>query len=157
MGSGADEVARNVAAVELGWERFSREPITLERVTSGDLDGVLEIFDPAVVISLTGFGWPGGDEYRGHHGLSQFWSEWFEAFESVDAEVVALEAAEDKVVTVTVMKGSGRAGGAPAAMEYTTVFTMRDGKAVRLDLFSDQEEARAAARLDPAAGRVEAN
>ncbi len=46
--------------------------------------------------------------------------------------------------------GSGIASGATVTWEFAMVFTMRDGKAVRMKMYGSIDEAREAAGIDPA-------
>ena len=45
------------------------------------------------------------------------------------------------------MRGRGRSSGAPAEMRFVQLWTFRDGRAVRMEMFSDIDEARRAAGL----------
>ena len=45
------------------------------------------------------------------------------------------------------MRGEGRASGVPAEMHFFQLWTFRDGRAVRMEMFTDIDDARRAAGL----------
>ena len=72
----------------------------------------------------------------------------YEAFEDYRPEVDELLDAGDKVVTLAIEHGRGRASGATVEARRTAhVWTMRANKAVRLDLYLDRANALAAVGL----------
>ena len=141
------EETRNVAVIQHGWALFNAEPITLERVERGGLEPVLELYDPEILWDVSRAGLPGGT-YVGHEGVRQFWRDWFETFDEVEFEVLAIEpAGKDKVITLSRQRGRGISSGTLVTMESAMVWTMRDGKVVRSELFQELDEAREAAGL----------
>ena len=80
--------------------------------------------------------------YRGHEGLSDYLRAVYEAFEDYRPEVEDFLEVEDQVVTLAIEHGTGRDSGAEVRSERTAhVWTMREGKAVRLDLYLDRDRA----------------
>ena len=144
-----DEVARNVAAIQRGWDAFNREMVTLDRISRGRLAPVLEVFDRGIVWDVTDVGVPGLGEYLGHRGVRQFWMDWFEVVGDVQTNVLELRGAGDKVLSVCRQTGSGIASGAAVTWDFAMVFTMRDGKAVRMKMYGEVDEAREAAGIRP--------
>lgn len=134
-----------------GWAAFTAQPITIDHIVSGGLEPVLELFDEEIVWDVRGAGLPEAAEYTGHDGVRRFWMDWYGAFQQVNTELLLLEAHEDKVVALNRQTGRGRGSGTETTMEVVTAWTIRDGKAVRLQMFTDLDEARRAAGLDPAA------
>ena len=47
------------------------------------------------------------------------------------------------------MRGRGHGSGVPAEMRFFQLWTFRDGRAVRMELYWDLDEARRAAERDP--------
>ena len=139
-----DEVARNVAAIQRAWDAFNREMVTLDRITRSKFAAVLEVFDRGIVWDVGDVGVPGLGEYRGHRGVIQFWRDWFEVVGNVHTNVIEIRGAGNKVLSVCRQTGSGIASGATVKWEFAMVFTMRDGKAVRMVMYADIDEAREA-------------
>lgn len=87
--------------------------------------------------------WVGvNDTYRGHDGLRRYMAVVQEAFEDYRPEVEDFVDADDKVITLAIEHGRGRGSGAPVQSRRTAhVWTMRDHKAIRLDLYLDRARA----------------
>jgi ketosteroid isomerase-like protein len=87
--------------------------------------------------------WVGVDEtYRGPEGLAKYMAAIYDAFDDYTPEVEQFLDAEDKVVTLAVEHGRGRDSGAEVEHRRTAhVWTLRDGKPVRLDLYLDRQRA----------------
>jgi uncharacterized protein len=87
--------------------------------------------------------------YRGHGGLTEYLRFVYEAFEDYRPEVESFLDAGDMVVTLAIEHGRGRGSGVEVESARTAhVWTMRDGKAVRLDLYLDRSRALKAANLE---------
>ena len=147
----SDKVARNIAAVQRAWDAFNAARVTVEGIRRGELAAVLEVIDRGVVFDVTDVGVPGIGMYRGHRGVRQFWIDWFELVGDVQTNVIETLGAGDKVVCVCRQTGSGITSGAAVTWEFSMVFTMRDEKIVRMDMYADDDDARRAAGLQPAA------
>jgi ketosteroid isomerase-like protein len=93
--------------------------------------------------------WVGvNDTYRGHDGVRRYMAQVYEAFEDYRPEVEDLLDAGDKVVTLAIEHGRGRASGARVEARRTAhVWTMRANKAIRLDLYLERAKALEAAGL----------
>jgi ketosteroid isomerase-like protein len=73
----------------------------------------------------------------------------YEAFEDYEPEIERLIDAGDKVVTLAIESGRGRGSGAEVQSARTAhVWTLRDGKAIRLDLYNDRADALKAVGLE---------
>ena len=149
-----DEVARNVAAIQRGWDAFNAANMTPERASRGKLAAMLEVLDRGIVWDVTDVGVPGLGEYLGHRGVIQFVRDWFEVVGNVQTNVIEMRGAGDKVISVCRQTGSGVASGATVTWEFAMVFTMRDGKAVRMKMYGSTDEARGVAGIGPAGAVV---
>jgi ketosteroid isomerase-like protein len=86
--------------------------------------------------------------YRGHDGLRSFFREYYEAWENVEDDVEELIDAGDHVVSVVVSRARGRASGAEVTRpQGAGVWTIRDGKVVRMVWFPTRADALEAAGL----------
>ena len=56
-------------------------------------------------------------------------------------------AGPDAALATINMRGRGRSSGAPAEMHFFQLWSFRDGRAVRMEMFHDLDEARRAAGL----------
>jgi ketosteroid isomerase-like protein len=91
--------------------------------------------------------WVGVDEiYRGHDGVRGYMAQVYDAFEDYRPEIEDLLDRGDKVITLAIEHGRGRGSGATVEARRTAhVWTMREGKAIRLDLYLDRAKALEAA------------
>lgn len=84
---------------------------------------------------------------RGHEGLRKWFREYYEAWDIVNDYKDLIDAGEH-VVSVATGRARGRASGAEVELaEYAAVWTVRDGKIVRVVWFPSLEEALEAAGL----------
>jgi ketosteroid isomerase-like protein len=105
---------------------------------------LFDALDPEIELHPDpGADWVGvNDIYRGHDGVRRYVAQVYEAFEDYRPEVEELLDAGDKVVTLAIEHGRGRASGATVEARRTAhVWTMRANKAVRLDLYLDRAKA----------------
>jgi ketosteroid isomerase-like protein len=92
-------------------------------------------------------GWPEQQVYEGADGVDAFMSGWVSAWDDWELHQEELRGAGDKVVALMRQRGRSKAGGGPIEMCFAMVFTMRDGKESRMEMYSDRDEALAAAGL----------
>ncbi len=124
MPSESEEVARRFADV----------------VTSGDREAAIDICHPEIELdSVLGIS---GRAYVGHQGIRQYfddveaaWKEW-----RVEVERVA-EAADGRVAIVMTMHAVGKGSGAGLSERTAHIWTLRDGKLVRNQLYREPEQA----------------
>jgi ketosteroid isomerase-like protein len=94
-------------------------------------------------------GHPEGDVRRGAEGVAEFVREWIEPWEDMEVEWDLQQVGADQVLAIIDMRGRGRESGVPAEMHFAQLWTFRDGRAVRMAMYYDMDEARRAAGLDP--------
>jgi ketosteroid isomerase-like protein len=82
---------------------------------------------------------------RGHEGLRSLFREWYEAWESFEDDCEELIDAGQHVISVVTRRGRGRASGAETTARRGGVWTLREGKIVRVVWFPSPEEALEAA------------
>jgi ketosteroid isomerase-like protein len=142
---------------------MSRENVDVVRAiysagARGDAEAALSLYDPEVVFdvsrqpltSLIG----GQRVYHGHEGLRAFFRERSEQLQDVEDSYKELIDAGEHVVVVGTLRGRGRASGIPIerASPGAGVFTIRDGKVVRVIFFATREDALEAAGLQESGG-----
>ena len=128
----------NLELVRRGFDRF---------VSTGDFDE--RIIAPDFVWDMSTFGgWPERLEYHGIEGAREFMRDWVENWEEWTLEVQSLHERDDKVVAVLRQRGRSRTTGLEVDMTFGQVFTIRDGKQVRMEMYADPAEALAAAGIE---------
>jgi ketosteroid isomerase-like protein len=117
-----------------------------------DIRAVYETFDEDIELNPDPeASWVGiGQTYRGLAGVKSYMAAVYDAFENYRPEVEnLLDLGEDKVLTLAIEHGTGRGSGAEVQASRTAhVWTLRDGKAVRLDLYLERGEAFKAVGLE---------
>ena len=90
---------------------------------------------------------PEGAVRHGADSVMEFFHEWIEPWEKLDIDWELEEAGPDAALATIEMRGQGRVSGVPAEMHFFQLWTFRDGRAVRMEMFTDMDEARRAAAL----------
>jgi ketosteroid isomerase-like protein len=127
----------NTEIVRRGFERF-RETL--------DFDP--QIIAPDFVWDMSTFqGWPEQKTYAGIEGARRFMHDWLDAWDDWELEVETFEDAGDKVVAIVRQHGRAKATGLAVDMHFAMVFTVWDGKQVRMEMYADPAEALAAVGL----------
>jgi ketosteroid isomerase-like protein len=110
-----------------------------------DYETVFASYDPEIRLNPDPEVWWVGvdDEYVGHDGVRRYMSAVYEAFADYRPEVEQIvDAGEGRVLTLAVEHGRGRGSGAEVTAYKTAhLWTLRDGRAVQVDLFMDRERA----------------
>ena len=127
----------NVEIVREGYERFA---------ATGEF--VADLATDDFVWDMSNFhGWPEQQTYEGVDGAGAFLSEGMDAWEDRELELEALHDAGDMVVALVHQRGRSKEGGLPVEMSFAQVYTLRDGKQARMEMYSDRDEALEAAGL----------
>jgi ketosteroid isomerase-like protein len=108
------------------------------------VDGVLEFIHPEFVAVVGPELSAEPDEYRGHEGLRRYFAG-FEGMEDVRLRPEAMIEEGDRVLVPFVLTGRGASSGIEVEQRAVQAWTVRDGKAVRVEAFTDLDSARAAA------------
>jgi ketosteroid isomerase-like protein len=114
--------------VQTAFEAFSR----------GDIDAVLDLCDPDVVVrdpERT------GTTFRGPDGLRQFFEEWLENWEEYRSEPVELTESGDEILVHAIQTGKGKLSGIEIEQDLFVVLRLRDGKFVEYRLYTKREGA----------------
>jgi ketosteroid isomerase-like protein len=109
-------------------------------ITSNDRDAGLAVCHPEIEFdSMLGIG---GRSYLGHGGIREYyddieaaWAEWRVAVERVD------EAADGRVVVVMTMHARGKGSGVEVEDRTAHIWTCRDGRLLRNELYREPEQA----------------
>src|SRR5215831_1934073 len=127
----------NVEAVRRAWEAYVRR----------DDEAAFALYDPDVEIDLTASGFPLADIYHGLEDVRRWNRDWLSAFGEFTAEVEEWVDWGDDVLAMVRWHARGRLSGVPAQMLKAHVWTVHDGRLLRLRVNDSRDEGLKAARL----------
>jgi ketosteroid isomerase-like protein len=116
----------------------------LDAVNAGDMDGLRELFDADIIVRPAE-GWPEPGPFVGREAAMRWFTQLLDAFDIDTMEEISCTDVDDRVVLQFIWHGMGR--GPEANLEFTGVFTLREGRVVFLEFFWDHAEALEAAGL----------
>ena len=108
----------------------------------GDRAEAEAIFDPNVVMNPI----DEGPSY-GFDAMRSDWERWASAFEELEVTAEEFIDAGDHVLVTAYHRGRGRGSGVEVDTRFYELYTLRDGKVVRVDEFTDRPDALEAAGL----------
>ena len=117
-----------------------------DAVAQRDKATILSIYDPNFEWDGSRSRWgevlPGEARFRGHDGMRRFFRQYYETWENLEDEIQELIDAGDDVVSVVNTRGRGRMSGLDVEWAGNAgVWTIRDGKVVRVVWFPNRTEA----------------
>jgi ketosteroid isomerase-like protein len=112
-----------------------------------DLDGVLALCDPDVEFISYLAQVEGGEPYRGHDGVRDWWERLHAVFPDFTAEVEQARDVGDRVFTRWRTHARGVESDAPIEQTVWQVAKYRHGKAIEWRFFANEEDALEAAGL----------
>ena len=122
--------SENVAAVRRFADAFNRR----------DFDSVLAGVAPDVELHE----WPAGPDarsYRGPDEVLQAIGNWFDAWEWMKVEVEDIVEAGERVLVTQHQRAKGKGSAIEVEVRSFNVYTFRDGKLIRMQLFTEREPA----------------
>jgi ketosteroid isomerase-like protein len=136
---------------------MSQENVEIVRALLEDFahrqhERVFEVYDPEIEwdASRMVVGLPDtAGNYHGHEGERAYWRNWLSAWSDIDFEVQdVVDAGGEVVALIRNQRQWGRQSGIVTEVQpYGLVFTIGDGKVVRVRTYPDQESALEAAGL----------
>jgi uncharacterized protein len=113
-----------------------------EAFRAGDMERVFGMVDPAIEWDLSrATTWPERPLYRGYNDVLLFFAEWTGEWDDYEFDLEELLDAGDRVVAVVRDGGRSKTAGIRLERRHSEVWTLRDGKIVRIDLFDTKAEA----------------
>lgn len=100
-----------------------------------------DLIDPDIVWDLSRVELPDGSTYTGRFELTGFVETWEEGFESDHVEIEEIVDAGDRVMTMVHHSGRGKISRIEIDQHFAMVWTLRDGRAVRMDMYPTRAEA----------------
>jgi ketosteroid isomerase-like protein/catechol 2,3-dioxygenase-like lactoylglutathione lyase family enzyme len=128
-----------------------------EASARGDSDAVLALYDPEVQWDASRTQGSLGEfaqVERGHEGLRRFFRRWREAWDQDEYEYEELINAGDVVLSIGAQMARGKSSGLPIGRPMAGLWTVEDGKIVRVVWYPSREEAVAALAADAQEGRL---
>jgi ketosteroid isomerase-like protein len=107
---------------------------------SGNIDELLELYDPAVVVTAPEF--MNAGPFHGHTGYIEWVQRWNEAWETLEFRVGDVEPVGGRHIVADVhTTGRGRSSGVEVEVVAWWMVEMRDGRAVYLEVLTSREGA----------------
>jgi ketosteroid isomerase-like protein len=113
----------------------------------GDVDALLEAFDPEVEVRPALRTFLASMVYRGHDGVRTWFEETNEPWAELQAEPQHFIDAGERTVVIIALHARVPGGHVDVAGEIAHVVTVRDGRIVRLEGYDDPDAALAAVGL----------
>lgn len=120
----------NLEVVEAAFDAYYR----------GDVEALVDLADPGLVISQPAEA-PETQTFHGPRGLIEAIDAWAGEWDDLRTQRLRTHAAGDHVVTTVHQRGRGKASGAEVEGTFTFVFTVKEGKLVRWQMFVDEARA----------------
>jgi ketosteroid isomerase-like protein len=114
-------------------------------VNARDRAAIQALSAPDIVVGTT------VEAYRGAEALLEWLDEGDDAFDDFTVELLEVEEVGGHVVASMRQRGRGKASGAEVDHRFTHVWTLRDGRAIRLQSFAHHDDAIRYARRGPRA------
>ncbi|HEX6653613.1 MAG TPA: nuclear transport factor 2 family protein [Thermoleophilaceae bacterium] len=86
---------------------------------------------------------------RGPDSVIRFFREWLDVWDDLEVEWELEELDPERALAVVHMRGRSRGSGVPGEMHFGQIWETRGGRFKRMRMFTDVEQARRAAGLDP--------
>jgi ketosteroid isomerase-like protein len=93
-----------------------------------------EVLDDEVIWDGTALDLPGFGVGRGHQGVREWWDRWLDTWEQWEYRPERFVDAGDRVVVVVRQRVRGKGSGVQVDQGHAQVWTIRDGRAIRIDL-----------------------
>jgi ketosteroid isomerase-like protein len=120
-----------------------------EAFNNGDPDAAMHAFDPDIEWNVPPI-LPDAQVYHGHEGVKQFWATWRETFNDFRVVIEETLDAGERIVVMTKIIGRGRDSGIVVdTPSFAQIWTMRDGKAVHVEMKPNRREALESVGLEP--------
>jgi ketosteroid isomerase-like protein len=107
-----------------------------------------DLLAPDMVWDMSGVGLPDAASVTGHFGVLNFLNTLTESFASEHIDAEDIVDSGDQVLVMVRLSGRGRASGIDIDQRFAMVWTLRDGRAIRMDMYLTRDEALKAVGLE---------
>lgn len=120
-----------------------------ESLAAGDMETVLQLVSPEMEVHVHTErpDMPDAGVFLGRDGFAANLDQLKEAFDDFQVEPEEFIEAGDRIVVQIRVRGRGKGSGVEVETGLVHVWALRDDQAVRLDVYRDMDEARAALEL----------
>jgi ketosteroid isomerase-like protein len=118
----------------------------IEAFNASGVDGILPLIHPEFEVTTPPDLASEPDTYRGHDGVRRWFDSFYEVMDDIRWDAREFHKAGDRVVVEFTLRARGKTSGLDFGQDAVMVWSFRDGKASRIELFQTLEEALAAAR-----------
>lgn len=89
------------------------------------------------------------DTYRGHDGVRRWFDSFYDVMDQIRWDAQSFQQVGDRVVVEFTLRARGKTTGLDFGQEAVMVWSFRDGKGIRIELFETLDDALAAAEGAP--------
>jgi ketosteroid isomerase-like protein len=119
----------------------------LEAFNEGGLPAAESFLDPEIVFDQSRSPFPDAGVYHGIEGVREWFDGLADAFGDVHYEIEQVRDLGEKVAVMVRVRGRGPGSGIEVEYRFVPLLAFREGKILRMDRFTEWEEALAAAGL----------
>jgi ketosteroid isomerase-like protein len=117
-----------------------------EAMREGDVDALLPFIHPDFEATTPPALAAEPDTYRGADGIRRYFDSFYEAMDRVNFEPHDFIPVGERVVVPLTLRARGRTTGIETAQDIVLIWDLKDGKAIRIEVYATLDEAMAAAR-----------
>lgn len=125
----------NLEIVQRGFDAFNERGV----------EGIIPFVDPEFEATTPPNLASEPDTYRGHEGIRRWFESFYEVMDQIRWDASDFQQVGDKVVVEFTLRARGKTTGLDFGQDAVMVWSLRDGKAIRVELFETLDEALAAA------------
>jgi ketosteroid isomerase-like protein len=126
--------AENTELVRAGFKALSK----------GGVEALLPFIHPEFEVTTPPQFAAEPDTYRGHEGIRRYFDSFYDAMDEVRFEPGEFRDAQGGVIVPTKLIARGRTTGIETQQDVVLVWSLRDGLAIRVEVFATLDEALAA-------------
>lgn len=127
----------------------------LEVYNEGSFEENIDLIDPDFVWDVSRVQLPDAGTHSGREGLERFRDTWSEGFEVEHVDAEEIVDAGERVVVMIHHSGRGKASGIDVDQRYAMIWTLQDGRALRMDMYKNRDEALEALGVEEPVGEEE--
>jgi ketosteroid isomerase-like protein len=117
-----------------------------EAMREGDVDALLPFIHPDFEATTPAALAAEPDTYRGTEGIRRYFDSFYEAMDRLSFEPEAFIPVGERVVVPLTLRARGRTTGIETAQDIVLIWDLKDGKAIRIEVYATLDEAMAAAK-----------
>jgi len=119
---------------------------SIEGFNASGVDGILPLIHPEFEATTPPDLASEPDTYRGHDGIRRWFDSFYEVMDDIRWDAHELHEVGDRVVVEFTLRARGKTSGLDFGQDAVMIWSFRDGKAIRIELFQTLDEAMTAAQ-----------